>query len=291
MSIEKDMSIATTAAIKHFSFPTEKVGYAASDTNFIYKTIDAGSTWDTISFPTNRSCNGIEFFDENSGMCLTGRNLYTTVDGGLTWNEIGNGSFIDITNEGIGVIVLKSTYNCEIMTLSEDMQSLTSVGSVTFHHDLVSFRVNQSKAYLFSKESNHHDEIIEFDLDTKSNNKLQLQGVTYSDDPADIFINDEEEVIVGTSGVVMRRITSYYDRAYHRHNYDYLSVDGYKGFVVAVGAKTICSNLDLQNEYQWNEVFSSDGNGFDQTFYRIRFFNSPSFVISGSNGLLIRARI
>lgn len=60
-----DISIPNAGDIKHFTFPSTSVGYAASDSNFIYKTIDGGKTWNTIKINDwlyHSNCKGIVFF-------------------------------------------------------------------------------------------------------------------------------------------------------------------------------------------------------------------------------------
>src|SRR5215204_146949 len=68
----EDLSIPNGGNIKFFSFPIATVGYAASDTNFIYKTTDGGKSWKQVLFNNSQlnayvRCKKLEFFDEQNG--------------------------------------------------------------------------------------------------------------------------------------------------------------------------------------------------------------------------------
>jgi hypothetical protein len=58
-----------------------------------------------------------------------------------------------------------------------------------------------------------------------------------------------------------------------------------------VGKGSVISNLDILNENKWNQVYDENGNGFDKTFYKIRFIDSNTFYLSGSDGYLIIGRL
>ncbi|MDR6969278.1 photosystem II stability/assembly factor-like uncharacterized protein [Flavobacterium arsenatis] len=79
----------TWQVVNHMSFDdiqflSSTVGYAR-DGSSIYKTIDAGDTWDVI-FTGNDSIDALQFVDENTGF-LSGSSLsfQMTTDGGQTW--------------------------------------------------------------------------------------------------------------------------------------------------------------------------------------------------------------
>jgi len=78
------------------SFPTNETGYAVGYTGSIWKTTDAGETWErlrnsNILFQPQWYFNAVEFRDENVGY-IAGEHgcLLKTNDGGEHWNRIDN---------------------------------------------------------------------------------------------------------------------------------------------------------------------------------------------------------
>ena len=77
-------------------FPSETVGYASGgDTNeqgsvgSVYRTDDGGVTWAPRAF-THGEVSAADFFDESHGVVATNpRELWSTADGGATWQLIG----------------------------------------------------------------------------------------------------------------------------------------------------------------------------------------------------------
>ncbi len=291
MEVEKDMSIQTTGSIRYFSFPSESIGYAAADSGFIYKTIDGGLSWNIITVAANKKCRGLEFFTNSKGICLMDRSLYSTANGGISWSlKNSDTDFIGKTINGIGVSGKCTPNSCSIKTSNDSSVSFQSVGNINISGDFISARVVDSKVFVFTKDVFYYDELHGFDLITNQSITIDFDNIT--NNPSDIYLSGSTGCVTGVGGDIMEdEFGVGYDRTYYSHSYNYYSVDGYNGFIVCVGDKTIASNLDIGTEEKWNEVFDTKGNGFTHTFYKIRFINANSFYISGSKGLLIKAKI
>jgi hypothetical protein len=291
IEVEKDMSIAGAKDIKYFSFPSDAVGYAASDTGFIYKTSNGGNSWEIIPIEDNRKCRGLEFFDESIGMCLMGNYLYVTDDGGQTWNYRGNVDFIGKTKDGIGVTGDCGFFSCDVRISSDSLQSFQSIGSVTMEGGLTASRVVDNKVIVITNDTYYDDRAYGLDLTTGEDFAIGFDNLIYSENPNDIYLSGENGTVVGPNGLIMR--TSYFgfSRAYYGNTNTYYSVDGYEDFMVCVGERTIATNMDIGNDERWNEVFDDNGNGFRSTFYKIRFIDQSTFYVSGSSGLIFKAKI
>ena len=296
MVIEKDISISGASDIKYFSFPSPTIGYAASPSNFIYKTIDGGSSWDQVTVVANKICNGLEFFDDLNGMCLMGKDVYVTDDGGQTFNIRGSGNFIGMTKDKIGVIGNCGNTTCVISTSVNKGQSFLIKGilnyDITFEY--LSSRVVDSKIIIFSETGYNYPNENTYDISNNSSSSIGFGNLTAEEIPNDIYLSGTNSLgtTVGSDGFLLEdlfgTITS---RDFYRHSYPYYSVDGNESLVVCVGERTITSNLDIGNGEKWNYVLDENGNGFSNTFYKIRFTNSNSFYLSGSNGILLKASI
>jgi hypothetical protein len=295
IEIEKDMSIPGAKNIMFFSFPSALVGYAASDSGVVYKTIDGGSSWKTITFGNDEICKGIEFFNETSGICLKGNNLYSTTDGGQIWKVIGYGDFIGKTKDGIGVLGECNNSICSISTSNNNGKSFEWFGDMFIDGDFTSARVVDSKVFVFSEDVAYYDRVYGMDLSNYANIIVNFESITGN--PSDIYLSSFSGAVVGPGGMIMdiNKNNGYsYSCTYESYDgsfYCYYTVDGYDDLIVAAGDKTIATNKDFGMKDKWNEVFDKHGNGFDHTFYKICFIGQNTFYISGNNGLILKARI
>lgn len=64
------------------------IGYIVGNAGHVYKTINGGSDWNPVTFPTNLGLNSVSFVNENTGWVLgEGTALYKTTDGGNSWHH------------------------------------------------------------------------------------------------------------------------------------------------------------------------------------------------------------
>jgi hypothetical protein len=290
----EDISIDKAKDIIHFSFPSEKVGYAASDTNFIYKTIDGGKTWTTITnsdWPTYLRCKGIVFFDELKGFCLMGAEGYSTDDGGLNWTNskpwygmVNKEAFCGVTSSGVGIIGINESYNKTYLYRSLDKGQTFDVFSVITHEgELAGGRVSEANIFTYNTYDNYIEGISYSDFSTF---KINLTG-----DVNEFYYDMNKGVGVGAEGYLTENSNGYSYKTLPIHDYDFYSVDNKNGVAFAVGNKTIVTNMDIQSEEKWNHVFDIHGNGFQHKFLRVRFKDEKNLYISGENGLIWKARI
>jgi photosystem II stability/assembly factor-like uncharacterized protein len=71
----------------------------------ILHTTNSGTTWDTLSIPSNFGSGQIVFLNNNTGYCICYSKTYKTTDGGVTWLQIEYPSSINkmyFLNEGLG---------------------------------------------------------------------------------------------------------------------------------------------------------------------------------------------
>lgn len=290
IEIEKDMSIVNAGDIKHFSFPSGSVGYAASDTNFIYKTTDGGASWKVIN-PGGGTCRGIEFFDDTHGMCLMGSAVMVTGDGGQSWTPADYADFIGITGDGVAVSGSCGFPDCNIRVSTDSAKSFTSLGSVEIDGDFTRARVVDGKVIVFAEETYYDDVARGLDISTGEDYSVSFDNITASQNPEDIYLYKGEGAVVAPAGTILTGSNGHFNRDYYGHLYSYYSADGYEGFIICVGENTITTNLDVENSEPWTEVLDTEGNGFDRTFYRIRLIAGTTFYLSGSDGYLVKAKI
>lgn len=295
ITLVKDMSIENADDIKFFDFQSSQVGYAASESTFIYKTIDGGSSWvqqEVVSPSSSKTCKGLVFFDENTGLCLMNTDLYRTTNGGDDWflNQTGV-KFLEITDSDAAV-----TGKCAPNLLSIDIYVSTNEGaSFGYVGNIQPFNTLNACNELSFSSCHNNQLILSFEDDDALPGIDLLTGVNFTITPDDMtaferprafYTNGNFGVLVGERGVLQSDFNAgFYLRKYYGHAYTYNAVDGYGDLVICAGEKTITTNLSINDE-EWNEVFDSNGNGFTSTFHKVSFIDASTFYISGSNGLI-----
>ncbi len=130
-------------------FTDANTGYAAGYSGILIKTIDGGTTWDTLSSGTTSDLNCVRFINANIGFA-DGNNstLLMTTDAGKTWKKISDGISsnvspynydIDFTNTSIGYIaggnlqtIIKTTDGGNTWTPYSIMNTYSIMNSVNF---------------------------------------------------------------------------------------------------------------------------------------------------------------
>jgi hypothetical protein len=126
-----------------------KTEYSKSLGSILFRTIDAGNSWEQLAIPEKGELLSIIFLDDETGFAY-GRNLVLkTSDGGANWREvtIGNSSSIykmSFINQTIG---FASLYGPGLLKSSDGGESWTNRNSGTFSD--IQF-VNENTGYLLS---------------------------------------------------------------------------------------------------------------------------------------------
>lgn len=286
IQIEKDLSIPTALPIKHFDLPESQTIYAGSDTNIIYKSVNGGQNWEeTEVVSSDYKCNGIAFINTDYGLCLMDNRLYKTSDAGVSWSYEMNAKFIGKYADT--AIVLNCGYSdCDMYTSVDSGKSFQLQKSIYTGAKFLRAKLSGGKLAIFTEDTFFDNYTYGYDLKADSSLKFEFGNLTAGQTPTDIYFLGASGIFVG-SNVILEYS---YDK--YRNSYDwessrsFNSVDGMDGLVVAVGNKTIVSNLDIATDYKWNEVYTTEGESFKESFYQIKFTSTDRFYLSGDNGLL-----
>ena len=290
----ENISLSDGGDVKAFSFPSLSVGYAAG--NSLYKTTDGGRSWVKLNF--SGTVKSIEFVDENIGFCTAEGILYKTINGGQSWTMNISADYVAKSLNGLIVIAEETTFISNIKVSNNNGNTFNTAQTLSLDGHLSGLRVFGDIAYINDDASYLNDIIRGVNL-ADSNKIVRLNTKANAEEnPNDVYYKNGAGAVVGGKGLISNSSGSgnpYYiatfSRSYYGHTYTYNSIDGYNNLMIAVGYHTIASNIDLNNKEAWNEVFDKDRNGFEQTFFRVRFFNSNTFFISGNNGLIWKAKI
>jgi photosystem II stability/assembly factor-like uncharacterized protein len=236
-----DISIPNARGIQYFSFPDNQVGYAASDTNFIYKTTDGGKTWAVIKnadWPYYQTCKGIVFYDALNGFCLMGAIAYSTTDGGVNW-VIANpwygvnstGAFCGITSSGVGIMGRAERYGYVTLYATSDKgKTFYDIGTTIRLR--AAYRKGKVSGDFISILTNLDNTVYGLSYSTLKSFEWMVSGMG---DLSDFFYTGTTEgFAVGPKGKLTACYSTYQNYNGPIHSYDYFSIDGQNDLILAV---------------------------------------------------------
>lgn len=160
-------NFAANATRGHLQFITINKGYAAgaygsSYSSGLFKTVNAGESWDRIITPydsdTNKPVSALHFLTEAVGVIAIENEIWKTVDSGSTWNKVHTLSYSGIINE------IKFSSNGKIgIAVGHYSANNTVVGE---HYIL---KTLDSGSNWVEVDSNHNFVNLEFSLDSSRN--------------------------------------------------------------------------------------------------------------------------
>lgn len=288
-----DISLPTSGDIKSFSFPTDKVGYAAvDDTSLIFKTEDGGHSWSALkkSFSGGEKFINIEFYDEINGLCLTTYGSYETNDGGVTWTNTSV-DIIGISKQGTIIRGYLSGNYITLYKSTDNGQTYENWHRLGFSGTFISAKVTENKCFILTEDNSTYYVLKGIDLNTKMEVKVSMMR-----NPTDVYFNNDRTYAVYNNSTV-------FDSKYRNYNdlsSEFYSIDGYNDLTVAVGKNKMVTNMNINSdkmgtntnsETPWNELRDHKGQSFKNTFYKIKFRDAHTFYVGGANGLLWKAKI
>ncbi|MFZ5553867.1 MAG: YCF48-related protein [Bacteroidota bacterium] len=125
------LNFPSNMALDRGSFPTAQVGFVAnSNNNKLWRTIDGGATWDSITFAN--SVRDVDFISADTGFVVHGTpstyKLSITVNGGNTWSDVN----IPVPAFNYCNMVYFTSYTNGVVTISEDSVLITSNTGATW---------------------------------------------------------------------------------------------------------------------------------------------------------------
>lgn len=291
LDIQKDISLPIDSAIVKAVFPTENIGYClAQNTNGIYKTIDGGETWAVLASTSNYRYNDMIFLDSLHGFVVSGSVLVKTKDGGLTWTSSGYANFIGMTEDSTLIAIqtesMGSVFN--IRKSSDKGATFQDFGQydfgLKFYDKGTICKIQDSACVIFVTDGDEY--FTRISLNTGDFQHIDNCG--YAEDYVrDIYLSQGYIYCVGVEGLLCEGGS----RDFFQHRYEFRAIDGYDDLIVAVGEKTIVSNLSVDEDVKWNELNDKDLNNYSKEFYFVKFYDAHTFYVGGEKGLLWKVKI
>ena len=83
-----DRSAGITGDLVAVFFTSSDKGWIAGDNGYLAATADGGRTWNPYPLGTNEDINEIYFRNDDNGYLVAGRKMFSTRDGGRSWQEL-----------------------------------------------------------------------------------------------------------------------------------------------------------------------------------------------------------
>lgn len=96
--VRLDKNISGHGEIQDIFFNDPDLGFAATDSGKILRTTNGGNDWECFKVPTEYSLHKVFFTDAYNGWTISDYGIYSTSDGGVSWNPsyLSNDYFRDI---------------------------------------------------------------------------------------------------------------------------------------------------------------------------------------------------
>jgi photosystem II stability/assembly factor-like uncharacterized protein len=197
-------------------FTNANTGYAVGDSGTILKTINAGSTWITLSSGTTNNLLSVYFTGTDTGYVVGAKGtILKTMDAGTIWNALSSGVTGDLTS--VNFFDVNTGYAVGWDWLSDtNIIIKTTNGGVIWTHQTITrsfpfssvYFINADTGFILGGIMNPYDQI--FGVIEKTNNggtiwtditNMEMSGY----DLISIYFTDSNTgYIVGSSGLIFK---------------------------------------------------------------------------------------
>ena len=142
-------------------FPTSDRGYACGYFGVAYKTEDGGNNWKPMNLQTPQYLNDIYFINRDTGYAVGGSKVFRTLDGGESWNSITNPALsslysVHFTDFNHGVVggyrqtVMYTANGGQTWTISQNSSSTVYYLDIKFPSPQIGYMCSSTGAVLKS---------------------------------------------------------------------------------------------------------------------------------------------
>ena len=282
------LAMPTEADLNSIFFVDEQHGFIAGDEGKIFRTTDAGNTWQDISRSETTTIRKILFISTNIGFIILDEGkLLKTTDAGNTWEEVLGISRsvqdIHFTGQTGYVITYKSLWKT-----TDEGDSWTETFPRIFVTNGFSrvFALSQDTVLIGGKNESIYRTFNGGRTVTFSEGRFTRN---YSDLYA--FNNGSYYTVGAPSTLEFSRtsLISFQDASL----YSLSAIDFYGNRGMAVGNKSVFVGVyspgnDGANKQSWLQVFSPEATTILQTYHDVAFANANDVYAVGQKGIVTR---
>ncbi len=204
-------NITNTWGFYCVEFPTPSIGYTCGWNGRIYKTVNAGDNWTSLSSGSSQTFRRMCFVDENLGFAACGTDhastnkIYKTTNGN-SWSLIKNfgSSFIIggmyFFDENTGVVVGTESSKAAIKRTTDGGSSWENVLDGNYSYVLECLFFDENIGWAAGKYGSNNG--IFRSEDAGATWELHFSGLTGT--PYAVVKHDTNSIIAGTSGMIMK---------------------------------------------------------------------------------------
>ena len=299
---KQDLSIPTSYNIMAFDFYDVDhifaVGYNGSAAK-LFLTANGGVDWEEIPQPVFGGVSQVQsavYMDADNLAVVANNKLYRSFDGGQSWAVVTEFGFPK------AVFFACKTADEQLLYIENNNAQPNDVYTTPYYATIPTLLMTcpaPGNYFNIGHFNNNHVVFLSYD-DYEEVRYINLNTLTYHTKPvwSTAYEYPMDGLMVADNILLARRQgkLSYLSGSngtfpanptYNYHDYDYAAAEDMGGYVIAVGEKTITSNL---NEY-WDEVLNTDGTGQQETFRRIKRIDGDAFYIAGNNGVFMKGTL
>jgi len=264
-----------------------------NDSSVVFKTTDAGKTWFQQPLLVNTGIEALNFANENLGWIVGWSYLYTTTNGGNSWNQIElpevlpyNG--VKIFKDGLGFVIIPfSAKMYKTTDFGKTWQRMYAPVSIDYGFLDLCF-TDRDNGWIIAKEWLSPNHKILRTTDSGATWQIEYEiNTSYLWDI--FFLGDRTGWIVGDEGIVIRTTDggSNWSVVYSKENYYFKSVffrSKLRGFVVGGRGvyPIIMSSNDGGSSWDSNKIWCN--NPLDKIYV---FDNNKAIAIGGAGTILV----
>ncbi|WP_430405228.1 WD40/YVTN/BNR-like repeat-containing protein [Fluviicola sp.] len=306
-----DKKIPTDFDIIDFDTYSENHIFAVGHDGYLsvklFLSANGGTTWDDITAPFDLlGWNGgfdldkvqdVVYMDENNLALVTGNKLFRSYDGGQSWtimsdgiqmlrvffadkSEDGNLLFIEDFNSSWAMNKIdKSAYDSQVFSTIGTMPPAIGKYDAARLYGNYIMLLDYTNDYYYSATHGYN-------LTTGQYESLAFSGTSY-DYPVDAMKVGERIFLIRKDGKLnfMSPTGAFVDYSFYNfHNQDYYSGEFMGDYYIAVGDRTISTNISGK----WEEAINPDITGQQEVFRKVKKIDSDHFYVSGNSGLFFK---
>ncbi|MGV3609455.1 MAG: WD40/YVTN/BNR-like repeat-containing protein [Fluviicola sp.] len=270
----------------------------------LFLSSNGGSSWNEITSSFNPAWNenmktvkSVVYMDESNLAFVAGNKLYRSYDGGQNWTPTTNGFqilpifFADKSEDGKLLFIEdfnSSWATNNIYKSAYDSPVFSSIGTLPpAEGEYSAGRLYGNYLMLLDYEFDFfRDWVHGYNLSTGEFETMAMSSTAY-EYPVDAMRVGDRIFLIRKEGKLnfMSPAGAFVDYSFYNfHNQDYYSGEFMGDYYVAVGDKTISTNVNGE----WEEAINTDISGHKELFRKVKKINSDYFYVSGDNGLFFK---
>ena len=270
----------------------------------LFLSSNGGSSWNDITDSFNSAWNqdidavkSVVYMGESNLAFVAGNVLYRSYNGGQSWETVSNGFqtlpifFADKSEDGKLVFVEdmnSSWYPNKVYKSAYGSHSFLIVDTIPPAQGAYSFgHLHDNYLMLLDYENDYYYNCVRgFDFTTGENELIPISSTAY-EYPLDAMRVGDRVFLIRKDGKLnfQSPTNSFGDYSFYNfHNQDYYSGEFMGSYYIAVGDRTISTNINGE----WEEALNPDISGQQEVFRKVKRIEGDYFYVSGNNGLFFK---